>query len=105
MEHRLEQTKKKKESIKSIDEFSKNFSVDPELVNPYLDCIKSSPLPQKIKLESLILRPNVHFEALRSYLKPLDDFLSEYKRSEEHTSELQSRGHIVCRLLLEKKDK
>src|SRR5690625_3445257 len=27
------------------------------------------------------------------------------KRSEEHTSELQSRGHLVCRLLLEKKKK
>src|SRR5690625_6972674 len=26
-----------------------------------------------------------------------------YWRSEEHTSELQSRGHLVCRLLLEKK--
>src|SRR5690625_5604924 len=25
-------------------------------------------------------------------------------RSEEHTSELQSRGHLVCRLLLEKKE-
>src|SRR5207253_10689815 len=24
----------------------------------------------------------------------------EYARSEEHTSELQSRGHLVCRLLL-----
>src|SRR5215510_11431388 len=28
-----------------------------------------------------------------------------YARSEEHTSELQSRGHLVCRLLLEKKKK
>src|SRR5690625_4123421 len=27
----------------------------------------------------------------------------EKERSEEHTSELQSRGHLVCRLLLEKK--
>src|SRR5690625_5865788 len=26
------------------------------------------------------------------------------ERSEEHTSELQSRGHLVCRLLLEKKE-
>src|SRR5690625_6647281 len=26
-----------------------------------------------------------------------------YMRSEEHTSELQSRGHLVCRLLHEKK--
>src|SRR2546422_5347053 len=28
---------------------------------------------------------------------------STFKRSEEHTSELQSRLHLVCRLLLEKK--
>src|SRR5690625_6228240 len=30
-------------------------------------------------------------------------FLNNITRSEEHTSELQSRGHLVCRLLLEKK--
>src|SRR5947199_2931536 len=29
--------------------------------------------------------------------------LSTYQRSEEHTSELQSLRHLVCRLLLEKK--
>src|SRR5690625_6533151 len=29
---------------------------------------------------------------------------SDRTRSEEHTSELQSRGHLVCRLLLEKKE-
>src|SRR5690625_5062187 len=37
-----------------------------------------------------------------------DELLSKIKknpRSEEHTSELQSRGHLVCRLLLEKKKK
>src|SRR5690625_6729103 len=33
---------------------------------------------------------------------PLSLYLA---RSEEHTSELQSRGHLVCRLLLEKKNK
>src|SRR5690625_6462099 len=34
-------------------------------------------------------------------LKPAIDLRA--LRSEEHTSELQSRGHLVCRLLLEKK--
>src|SRR5207253_9099332 len=29
--------------------------------------------------------------------------VARHGRSEEHTSELQSRGHLVCRLLLEKK--
>src|SRR5690625_6893649 len=32
-----------------------------------------------------------------------DDVNHRGERSEEHTSELQSRGHLVCRLLLEKK--
>src|SRR5690625_5406811 len=31
------------------------------------------------------------------------EHLKKKERSEEHTSELQSRGHLVCRLLLEKK--
>src|SRR5690625_5859330 len=33
----------------------------------------------------------------------LPDYLAG-PRSEEHTSELQSRGHLVCRLMLEKKE-
>src|SRR2546422_6641416 len=36
-------------------------------------------------------------------LPPPKEARIETKRSEEHTSELQSRLHLVCRLLLEKK--
>src|SRR5207253_10998238 len=72
--------------------------------------------------ETSVLAPEVNLPALRVLLravKELDQFetrhtdlvqekpsqpLSEDQlRSEEHTSELQSRGHLVCRLLLEKK--
>src|SRR5689334_5690452 len=35
----------------------------------------------------------------------LPNLTSAYLRSEEHTSELQSQFHLVCRLLLEKKNK
>src|SRR5690625_6986913 len=42
-----------------------------------------------------------------NFSKPPTEFVLAIKnniiRSEEHTSELQSRGHLVCRLLLEKK--
>src|SRR5690625_5407685 len=38
-------------------------------------------------------------------LRPLQGLATRgIARSEEHTSELQSRGHLVCRLLLEKKN-
>src|SRR5438552_10441957 len=41
-------------------------------------------------------------------LRPVDstrlvEFSLKFRRSEEHTSELQSPDHLVCRLLLEKK--
>src|SRR5690625_6022171 len=40
-----------------------------------------------------------------AYLKAAHNATAKPGRSEEHTSELQSRGHLVCRLLLEKKKK
>src|SRR5690625_6014936 len=54
------------------------------------------------------------FYTPRSVVELLVEMLEPYKgrvfdpccgRSEEHTFELQSRGHLVCRLLLEKKNK
>src|SRR3712207_8871354 len=44
---------------------------------------------------------------LEGYLHPRDKRYetAEAERSEEHTSELQSRQYLVCRLLLEKKKK
>src|SRR5439155_20293691 len=43
--------------------------------------------------------PRKRNEPIGRFSLPIPD------RSEEHTSELQSRGHLVCRLLLEKKNK
>src|SRR2546422_7454539 len=44
--------------------------------------------------------------AAETYAKyPRAKRYEDFRRSEEHTSELQSRLHLVCRLLLEKKKK
>src|SRR2546422_4490509 len=43
--------------------------------------------------------------AVSEALHGLDRRTASASRSEEHTSELQSRLHLVCRLLLEKKKK
>src|SRR5690554_7590694 len=42
---------------------------------------------------------------LQAFLQEMAGELKHSTRSEEHTSELQSRPHLVCRLLLEKKKK
>src|SRR5207253_3718903 len=49
--------------------------------------------------------PQIHWERLAEaqnteYKPSPRDIFSRDLRSEEHTSELQSRGHLVCRLLL-----
>src|SRR5690625_4432322 len=46
------------------------------------------------------------FRWLRQLAEPTMEFFRAVPpvRSEEHTSELQSRGHLVCRLLLDKKN-
>src|SRR5690625_6677323 len=56
-------------------------------------------------------RPEIIYEYLYNILnkvkyisyKPSGGEQLDHMRSEEHTSELQSRGQLVCRLLLEKK--
>src|SRR2546422_5487934 len=49
-------------------------------------------------------RKRIH-EQVPAYLVMYSFTLKPEERSEEHTSELQSRLHLVCRLLLEKKKK
>src|SRR5206468_9820368 len=69
----------------------------------------SPPLPKLLLPSSISLTPAYMTASKRSSLatlpaKPLRLKLAEsFLRSEEHTSELQSRSDIVCRLLLEKK--
>src|SRR5258708_18548044 len=70
---------------------------------PYTTLFRSRP---KIRIDGadglILLRPN--FANLLKKLAFLDP-LNIGGRSEEHTSELQSPDHLVCRLLLEKKKK
>src|SRR5690625_5872787 len=66
--------------------------------------------PAILKLSSFAARDlhqlEYRFEIEVNWLGKRDEQsvrLQLISRSEEHTSELQSRGHLVCRLLLEKK--
>src|SRR5205814_5390716 len=59
------------------------------------------PLVQDLRLR-LEVDDEIGFRSLR--LQRVVYLLIEVQRSEEHTSELQSLRHLVCRLLLEKKN-
>src|SRR3989449_7973433 len=64
---------------------------------PYTTLFRSAPVAAKPRVQ--ICLAGLGLEHLR-----VDPLAREHGlRSEEHTSELQSRLHLVCRLLLEKK--
>src|SRR3989442_3325791 len=66
----------------------------------------SEELIQDQRVGLFALRPkghqHDHLEILQAH-RPARNGQHAVQRSEEHTSELQSRPHLVCRLLLEKK--
>src|SRR2546422_5970295 len=66
---------------------------------PYTTLFRSETMGADIEKSSAAGKEQ---EALNSLIAPDDNAM---RRSEEHTSELQSRLHLVCRLLLEKKKK
>src|SRR5437660_2204656 len=67
---------------------------------PYTTLFRSRPAEIAVDYR-LLLRDG----RWRAYDVLVDGVSFVATRSEEHTSELQSRGHLVCRLLLEKKKK
>src|SRR5207244_11988007 len=52
---------------------------------------------------TISISPSAKISARRAARFRPPGFIGEGRRSEEHTSELQSPDHLVCRLLLEKK--
>src|SRR5690625_5346491 len=67
----------------------------------YADDDKKVTISEGFKFINEIVGGNIP----REYIPSVEKGFRESMRSEEHTSELQSRGHLVCRLLLEKKNK
>src|SRR2546422_7938279 len=73
---------------------------------PYTTLFRSAALPTRDGLEPGALvgeRGRLFVVCGGGAFLELKELQLEGRRSEEHTSELQSRLHLVCRLLLEKK--
>src|SRR5437870_13455705 len=64
---------------------------------------RSTLFPYTTLFRSLLSNPSSRCHPCRKADRWEERKAFRHGRSEEHTSELQSRGHLVCRLLLEKK--
>ena len=78
LESRMQRVAHKEAAIQSIQRFLENTSADPDLLNPFMEKIDSSPLKQKVKLVSILTRPNIDMGLLREAMPYVDEFMAQY---------------------------
>lgn len=94
-DERLERVKYKTDTIDGIRKFLKKESVSPEDVNSYLESIGSKPLSQKVKIEGLILRPEVSLDNLIKNIPSLTNFIKSLERN--HLDEILEETEILLK--------
>lgn len=95
-DERMCKVQQKISEAQRIRDFFKNTSVEPSLVNPFLESKGTSPLAQKAKLINLLARPQVSMQDLSAYLPDLQVFLSKLDKFSIEQAEinLKYEGYI-----------
>src|SRR5690625_6053164 len=78
------------------------FTLVRPFIHTYLN-LNGTPFTDRSGYETMTFSEEIQNRDNRLYQTIRTPYYSSPRRSEEHTSELQSRRHLVCRLLLEKK--
>jgi tRNA uridine 5-carboxymethylaminomethyl modification enzyme len=93
---RMDQVKEKINAAAEIEKFFHQYSVEPNLINGYLEQINSAPIRQKVKLHSILVRPHVYMESLLNTLPEVANFLSSYPKEYSELAEINMKydGYI-----------
>ncbi|MBK9982578.1 MAG: tRNA uridine-5-carboxymethylaminomethyl(34) synthesis enzyme MnmG [Saprospiraceae bacterium] len=96
LEQRMNRVHEKIEGIKKIDQIMSAMNVDPDLINPVLESLDSSPISQKTRVAQLLSRPHIGIDQLRPYLPELKSALSEFDEEMIGLAEvdIKYRGYI-----------
>ncbi len=78
MENRMKRVEGKVEATDAIRDFFMKTSIDPALVNGYFASIGSAEIKNKVKLNTLLVRPHVDIWELKNIIPRLNEFLSQY---------------------------
>jgi tRNA uridine 5-carboxymethylaminomethyl modification enzyme len=93
-EHRLARVEKKLEWIDKLRTFMRATSVSPDQVNGLLESIETAPIRQKVKLDSLLLRPQISLLQLINHLNYLKDLTNTI---EEDASDILEETEILIK--------
>lgn len=91
---RFERVLEKKERISRALKYFRSKSVHPDEVNDYFKRLGEAPITQKVKIESLIKRPKVDIERLRTVVKSFDDY---WRKEEDNDEEALQEAVIITK--------
>lgn len=95
-EERMEKVRSKEAAAQAIERFLEEYSIAPEQINQYLESKESSATRQKVKLSTILLRPNIGLDELRNVVPDLDQFLQGYDQRNIELAEINMKyeGYI-----------
>lgn len=88
-QERMEKVRAKREGVEKLKVVMKDYGVEPEEMNNYLEERNSAPLLQKQKLSQLLLRPNVELKDMIKASSRLSSIASEFSDDTVEQAEIQ----------------
>jgi tRNA uridine 5-carboxymethylaminomethyl modification enzyme len=79
LDARMERVREKEAGVAAIEKFLCEYSVQPDQLNGYLADQDSAPLRQSVKLNTVLLRPNVSLTQIRTVIPAVDDMLNSHQ--------------------------
>lgn len=93
-DERLKAVETKKNETENLVNYIKETSLIPEEINPILSNLESSPIKQKVKMDSVLSRPNISISNLKNGSKQLSKYISE---SNSITQEIEEQAEILIK--------
>ncbi len=95
-EDRYQQMLEKQLAIEKLEATMSDLSVAPEEINPYLEKVGTTPLKQKVRVGSILSRPQVDLRSMSTYLTELKNQLLELDEDVVEQVEIQLKydGYI-----------
>lgn len=88
LEGRMELVRQKNEDIQKAISIFEDYSVDHERVNAFLTSIDSSALKQRVKLKSILTRPNITLEQILNIFPEVDSELQKLDTDSVRSAEI-----------------
>ncbi len=96
LEKRMERVAFKEEEAKQVQKVFEKFSVTPDQINGFLESKNSAPIKQGVKFLSILLRPKMDIDELRTVLPALDADLEKFDQESVGLAEVTAKyaGYI-----------